>query len=478
MTDAEKTASGVEPTSKATSSHTSTTMTTAATALDMTDQQQNVPEGFVWTPLTAALFYATSSILIMFANKLVLTHFAFPSFVFLGVLQGVTTLIMMHLLRAAGAISFPRATWALLASTFPVPLLFTLNNLTALGGMQHLNLPMFVVLRRFSILMTMVAERFVLGKRHSPSTQASVFLMLAGALVAAIYDMTFNLWGYIYVLANDVFTAANGVAVAHKYATKRAGTWGMLYVNTLFSVPAMLTYMIVMRPHEFQHLREFTQWSSPLFAMSLCLSGSLGFGINYGVFICTKLTSPLTTTVIGCLKNVVTTYGGMVMGYQINTQNFAGLTVSTFASVWYSYVAFYEGVAKRAAQQAKDEKAALSTAEEPPTSPISLATVPDDSRAVFGNPAPAVTQGVGTSSRVAMALRGPTLPDEGGGTEGRAQWSDPQAFTASPGGGPTVSRFSSPERFWSADDPRGASSASLVPSFISPVMNSSPAVWR
>eukprot|EP01013_Petalomonas_cantuscygni_P021593 TRINITY_DN409_c0_g1_i1.p1 TRINITY_DN409_c0_g1~~TRINITY_DN409_c0_g1_i1.p1 ORF type:complete len:470 (+),score=129.75 TRINITY_DN409_c0_g1_i1:115-1524(+) len=363
MTDAEKTASGVEPTSKATSSHTSTTMTTAATALDMTDQQQNVPEGFVWTPLTAALFYATSSILIMFANKLVLTHFAFPSFVFLGVLQGVTTLIMMHLLRAAGAISFPRATWALLASTFPVPLLFTLNNLTALGGMQHLNLPMFVVLRRFSILMTMVAERFVLGKRHSPSTQASVFLMLAGALVAAIYDMTFNLWGYIYVLANDVFTAANGVAVAHKYATKRAGTWGMLYVNTLFSVPAMLTYMIVMRPHEFQHLREFTQWSSPLFAMSLCLSGSLGFGINYGVFICTKLTSPLTTTVIGCLKNVVTTYGGMVMGYQINTQNFAGLTVSTFASVWYSYVAFYEGVAKRAAQQAKDEKAALSAAE-------------------------------------------------------------------------------------------------------------------
>lgn len=69
---------------------------------------------------------------------------------------------------------------------------------------------MFTMLRRFSILMTMVAEYWVLNVRQKLSVKISVGLMIFGAIIAALSDLGFNLHGYVFVLLSDFLTAANG----------------------------------------------------------------------------------------------------------------------------------------------------------------------------------------------------------------------------------------------------------------------------
>ena len=67
------------------------------------------------------------------------------------------------------------------------------NMLFGLGGTQELSLPMMTVLRRFSILMTMGAEFYILGYRPKTSVQLSVYMMIVGAVVASLNDLAFNL---------------------------------------------------------------------------------------------------------------------------------------------------------------------------------------------------------------------------------------------------------------------------------------------
>jgi hypothetical protein len=53
------------------------------------------------------LFYAVSSFGIMFANKFVLTTYAFPSFLFLALAQFMATLVLLQGGKMFGVLSYP-----------------------------------------------------------------------------------------------------------------------------------------------------------------------------------------------------------------------------------------------------------------------------------------------------------------------------------------------------------------------------------
>ena len=52
---------------------------------------------------------------------------------------------------------------------------------------------MFTALRWFSILITMMAEHYLLEMMPSSPVQISVYLMVSGAMVAAYSDLAFSL---------------------------------------------------------------------------------------------------------------------------------------------------------------------------------------------------------------------------------------------------------------------------------------------
>lgn len=97
--------------------------------------------------------------------------------------------------------------------------------------------------------------------------------------------------------------------------------------------------ILACKPQEVAAVRDFDQWSNPSFLASFCLAASMGSLLQYAVFICTYHNSALTTTVIGCLKNVLTTYMGMLFlsDYIFTFKNFIGVNISILGSILYIY---------------------------------------------------------------------------------------------------------------------------------------------
>eukprot|EP00041_Stephanoeca_diplocostata_P017428 m.350888 g.350888 ORF g.350888 m.350888 type:complete len:335 (-) comp20694_c0_seq7:122-1126(-) len=291
-----------------------------------------------YAKVSAAAFYAISSILIMAVNKYTLTVYRFPSSSFLAFAQMIVTIILLRAAKAAGLVTFPHFSLATCKKVFPLPLIYLGNIVTGLTGTKMLSLPMFSVLRRFSILMTMIGEIYLLGNKYTDKVKLSVFLMLFGAIVAASDDLAFNFMGYCWVFASNFFTAANGVILKQKLDSKELGSFGLMFYNCIVSLPVIL--VVLYMEDAYKKVANYKHLNDTTFQLYFATSSVMGCVLTYSVFLCTQVNSALTTTVVGCLKNVTISYAGMFIGgdYVFSLTNFAGLNISILGSFYYSYL--------------------------------------------------------------------------------------------------------------------------------------------
>eukprot|EP00096_Caligus_rogercresseyi_P015539 TRINITY_DN7991_c0_g1_i1.p1 TRINITY_DN7991_c0_g1~~TRINITY_DN7991_c0_g1_i1.p1 ORF type:complete len:345 (-),score=143.29 TRINITY_DN7991_c0_g1_i1:347-1381(-) len=313
--------------------------------------------------LLSALFYGLVSLAIMLVNKQVLTLQKFPSPLFLGLGQMLATLLILRTLSLAGFLSLPPLNLSTISQLLPLPLFYLSNMLFGLLVTQELSLPMITVLRRFSILFTLLLQISFLKIIPSKPISASVALMILGALLAASNDLSFSIPGYAFITLNNLSTALCGIYSKLKMNSKQAafGPYGLAYLNSAIMIGPL--GILVLLHEDLEALRAFGGWGESGFLLGFLSSCALGCLLIYSSNLCTHINSPLDTNIIGCLKNVVVTYVGMVFGgdYIFSPMNFLGINVSIIGSLVYTYISFFhrKGPHKSTPRESESREALL-----------------------------------------------------------------------------------------------------------------------
>ncbi|XP_030636448.1 UDP-N-acetylglucosamine/UDP-glucose/GDP-mannose transporter [Chanos chanos] len=246
---------------------------------------------------------------------------------FLGIGQMVATIIILYIAKISRKVQFQDFDQSIFSKVFPLPLLYVANHITGLASTKKLSLPMFTVLRKFTILLTLIMESRILRKTFPPQLVCSVLAIVFGALVAASSDLAFDAEGYTFILLNDVFTAASGVYTKKKLGVPGLGKYGLLFYNAfIIVVPTTITSACT---GDLQEVTAFKDWLSFGFLCYFLLSCVMGFVLMYSIVLCSHYNSALTTTVVGAIKNVAVAYIGMFIGgdYLFSWPNFIGLNI-------------------------------------------------------------------------------------------------------------------------------------------------------
>lgn len=273
---------------------------------------QEAVEHSVHLRILSAVFYAVSSFLITMVNKTVLTTFRFPSYTFLGVGQMATTLVVLYVAKKSKTIQFQDFDRSILTKIFPLPLLYVGNHITGLASTKKLSLPMFTVLRKFTILMTMILEVFILRKTFPKRLVYSVMAIVLGAMIAASSDLAFDVEGYTFILLNDAFTAASSVYTKKKLGTEGLGKYGVLFYNALIII--IPTVVASAFTGDLNEAVTFEDWVQATFIVCFLMSCFMGFVLMYSIVLCSYYNSALTTAVVGAIKNVAVAYIGIFVG--------------------------------------------------------------------------------------------------------------------------------------------------------------------
>lgn len=280
------------------------------------------------------LFFCGSSLGAIFVNKACLTHYKFNFPSSLMVLQAALTVVLLSTVSRLrpSLVSITPIKSSDWRRILPSTLFFIANVTVGLSALSRVNIPMFSAFRRLTVLFVMGAEYIMLHKTHSKPVIVSVVVLTLGAFVSALGDVTFSATGYALVFMNNALTAAYLASIKRIMRELSLDPISLLYYSNIMGFPIILIIAIAtgdVQQAIYTYYSNTNLRNSPYFLVALSFVAASAFCVNLSTSLCTHVTSPLTTSVAGQVKNVLQTFLGFFSwGYVPTALNLVGLFVA------------------------------------------------------------------------------------------------------------------------------------------------------
>eukprot|EP00462_Mataza_sp_D1_P026605 CAMPEP_0175129898 /NCGR_PEP_ID=MMETSP0087-20121206/5722_1 /TAXON_ID=136419 /ORGANISM="Unknown Unknown, Strain D1" /LENGTH=327 /DNA_ID=CAMNT_0016412087 /DNA_START=56 /DNA_END=1039 /DNA_ORIENTATION=+ len=302
----------------------------------------------------AATAYGVVSVAMGFVNKAMLDAFPYSNYLLLLQMVGTASLLaglssrQMLSMLPSGRIDFSQSK---AKELFPVVVLYNANVACALAGLAHLSVPMYSTLKRLTPITVLVCKSLFFTKQAPPwKISLAVLVTVSGTIIAGWGDVSFDLSGYTFALVSCVLQSSYLLLVEKTGVEKGLLSVEILYYNSVLSTPVLFVLVLFteMGTGTPVLLSKITSFDFS-FIVLLLVFLTIGCLLNFTLFVCVTTNSALTTTIVGVLKGVATTFLGILFtSYKGSSTNLLGISVNTVGGAWYSYEKYQISQKKRA----------------------------------------------------------------------------------------------------------------------------------
>ncbi|KAG6557127.1 hypothetical protein Mapa_001054 [Marchantia paleacea] len=318
----------------------------------------------------AGLLYGVVALVMGFVNKGILQLWPYSNT--LLTLQMAATVAIIYLGKFLTLLSIQPLNLVSVKTLLPVVFFYNANVAFALAGLQALNIPVFNALKRLTPVLIVAAKYFIGDAIPSRHVLFSIFLIVAGCIIASLGDLSFDLIGYSMALISCVLQTTYLIFVEKSGSEKGYSSHELLLYNAALSLPVLLV-IILASGEASDALSAYNAHmaSDTTFVLLLIFSLFMGSLLNYTLFLCTLWNSALTTTVVGAMKALFSSILGFFLlgGVEVTLLNVTGIAMNTLGGMWYAYAKYQQ---KRKALLPRKSSDIFSTAEGKPLLPTTV----------------------------------------------------------------------------------------------------------
>ena len=316
-----------------------------------------------------AYIYAICSTLLTLLNKIIFSKYKFKfNFIFL-LQQQIQCMILFTVGSGfktfqdlAGEISFDDF-YKLRFQYISFTVVFIINSLSSFYGLQLVtNTPMFLNLRKLSVVMTFVVDLIIYKKTKSTVDALSMIFIVSGSLITGADKFTVDYLGYLAVFINNTLSLIYS-KFSEEFRNKyHVSNLKLLVYNSVIVFPIL--FILIFVSGEYKRFVDYldepreTKFYIELMGLIL-LNGFLVALMNSSFFISNEKNSSFFTQLMGGAKDIFITLlsYAWVRDFTPTVRSTLGLISSSIGALLISMKSFlWGGEQKKEDMKQKDQK--------------------------------------------------------------------------------------------------------------------------
>lgn len=300
-----------------------------------TDTQESTTEvedpWAAWrTPACLAL-NASSSVGIVFVNKLVFQFFNFKQGTLLTFIHFVFTFLGLEICRRLGM--FEKKP---LKVQDVMPLCMSFCGFVALTNLSLLynSVGFYQLIKVLTTPLIVIIQTLFYNETFSVKIKLSLALTCIGVAIGSVTDSELNLFGTLIALSALLITCMYQIWVGTKQKELECNSYQLLYYQAPISAILLIPFVPM-----FDDFKTLTAVPSNGALCAIFISSVLAFLVNLSIFLVIGKTSPVTYNVLGHFKlTVILTLGFTFFGAPLDIKNIAGIVLTLAGVFWYAHL--------------------------------------------------------------------------------------------------------------------------------------------